>query len=108
MPFYKLQRHVIYKPGSQETQEVWGIDAEAPGLPVKGAPYATDAGDPLGRPCSLLLVLRCGEFVTWDRFFEWLSEAEEAGYELVSGYQKLTPYSSLVIRLKKETGPGGR
>ena len=108
MPFYKIQRHVIYRPGSQETREVWGIDREAPGLPVRGAPYATDADDPLGQPCSLLLVLRDGDYVTWDRFFEWLGLAEEAGYELVSGYQKLTPYSSLVIRLKKETGPGGR
>jgi len=109
MPFYKLQRHVIYKPGSQETCEVWGIDREAPGLPVRGAPYATDADDPLGGgPCSLLLVLRCGDYVTWDRFFEWLGEAEKAGYELVSGYQKLTPYSSLVLQSKMESRQGGR
>lgn len=102
-------RHVIYKPGSQETHEVWGIDREAPGLRTRGAPYATDADDPLGGgPCSPLLVLRCGDFVTWDLFFEWLSEAEDAGYELVSGFQKLSPYSSLVIRSKMEHAGKGR
>jgi len=100
MPFYSLKRHVIYRPGSQETREVWGIDREAPGLRVRGAPIFTDADDPLGQPCSLLLTLCNGDFVTWDRFMEWLSEADEAGYELVSGFKKLSPYSQLIIRYK--------
>jgi hypothetical protein len=30
--------------------------------------------------------------------WEWLSEAEKAGYELVSGYKELSPYSTLIIR----------
>ena len=100
MPFYRLSRHVIYRPGCQETIEVWGIDREAPGLRVRGAPIYTDADDPLGKPCSLLLTLQCGEFVTWDHFFEWLSEADEAGYELVSGFKKLSPYSTIVLKTK--------
>ena len=102
MPFYRLSRHVIYRPGSQETREVWGIDREAPGLRTRGAPIFTDADDPLGQPCSLLLTLRCGDFVTWDLFFEWLSEADEAGYELASGFKKLSPYSTIVIKSKTE------
>jgi hypothetical protein len=98
MPIYKLSRHVIYRPGGQETHEVWGIDREAPGLRTRGAPRFTDEDDPLGRPCSLLLVLRDGDYVTWDRMFEWLGEAEEAGYEVVSGFKKLSPYTQIVIR----------
>lgn len=101
MPVYRLIRHVVYRPGSQETAEVWGIDRYAEGLPTVGAPNSTDADDPLRRgPCSPLLVMRDGDYVTWDRFFEWLSEAEEAGYELISGYKNLSPYSQMIIRSK--------
>ena len=99
MPVYRLIRHVIYRPGSQETQEVWGIDRAPERLPVVGAPSFTDADDPLGRgPCSPLLVMCNGDYVTWHRFFEWLSEAEEAGYELVSGFKNLSPYSQMVLK----------
>ena len=101
MPFYRVKRHVIYKPGCQQTEEVWGIDRPAPGLRTGGAPRDTDADDPLrgdGCGCVTLLKMECGSPVTWDRFFEWLSEAETAGYELVSGYKNLSPYSVLVLR----------
>jgi len=99
MPIYSLRRHVIFRPGRQETTEVWGIDRPAAGLATAGAPPSTDADDPLRRgPCSPLLLMRDGDYVTWARFFEWLSEAEEAGYELVSGFKNLSPYSRMVLR----------
>jgi hypothetical protein len=99
MPIYRLIRHVIFRPGTQETVEVWGIDRPAAGLPTVGAPSFTDADDPLGRgPCSPLLLMRDGDYVTWHRMMEWLGEAEEAGYEVVSGFKKLSPYSTIVIR----------
>jgi hypothetical protein len=44
--------------------------------------------------------MRDGDYVTWDRFFEWLSEAESVGYELISGYKNLSPYSQMIIRFK--------
>jgi len=99
MPLYKLVRHVIFFPGSQETTEVWGIDRPAAGLPTTGAPSFTDAHDPLRRgPCSPLLLMRGGGYVTWQRMMEWLSEATAAGYEVVSGFKKLSPYSEIVLR----------
>jgi hypothetical protein len=99
MPFYKLIRHVIYKPDCQETQEVWGIDRVPANLPTTGAPIFTDADDPLRKgPCSPLLLMCNGDYVTWHRFFDWLSEAEAAGYEMVSGFKNLTPYSQIVIK----------
>jgi len=99
MPFYRLIRHVIFRSGSQETQEVWGIDRVPNGLPVTGAPLFTDADDPLRQgPCSPLLLMRDGGYVTWHRFTEWLSEADEAGYELVSGFKNLSPYSTIIIK----------
>ena len=99
MPIYKLIRHVIFRPGSQETQEVWGIDRAPASLPVVGAPPFTDADDPLRRgACRPLLVMQNGDYVTWHRFFEWLSEAEEAGYELISGFKNLSPYSQMILR----------
>ncbi len=99
MPFYQLRRQVIYRPDSQETVEVWGIDRKPKKLPTVGAPKFTDADDPLGRgACSLLLVLRCGDYVTWERMTEWFSEAEAAGYEVISGFKKLSPYSSIVLK----------
>ena len=99
MPFYKLRRHVIYWSGNQETMEVWGIDRVPAALPTAGAPPSTDADDPLGGgPCSPLLLMRDGDYVTWHRFTEWLSEAEEAGYELISGFKNLSPYSQMVLR----------
>jgi len=99
MPIYRLIRHVVYHPGSQETQEVWGIDRPPSGLPTTGAPMFTDADDPLRRgACSPLLLMRDGDYVTWDRLFEWLGEAEEAGYTVLSGFKKLSPYSVIVLR----------
>ena len=98
MPLYRLIRHVIYRPGSQETCEVWGIDREAHGIRLRAAPYGTDADDPIREgPCSLLLALKDGDFVTWNRMFEWLSEAEEAGYEVISDLKNLSPYSQILI-----------
>ena len=96
---YKLIRHVVYFPSCQETQEVWGIDRKAPGIRTTGAPPSTDADDPLGGPCSSLLLMRDGDYVTWHRLPEWISEVEEAGYEVV-GLQKLSPYTTILL-----TGP---
>jgi hypothetical protein len=101
MPVYRVRRHVIYKPGCQQTEEVWGIDRAAPRLRTVSTPRSTDADDPLRQEecgCPQLLQLSDGRWVTWSCVWEWLSEAEAAGYELVSGYQKLSPYSTLVIR----------
>lgn len=70
-------------------------------MPTRGAPRDTDADDPLRHDecgCTQLLVLPCGSYVTWHRFMEWLSVAEAAGYELVSGFKKLSPYSTIVVR----------
>ena len=98
MPFYRLIRQVIYHPGSQETHEVWGIDRAPAALPVTRAPQWTDEDDPLGRgACSPLLVMRDGDYVTWHRFFEWLSEAAEAGYTLTTGLNKPSPLTVYVI-----------
>jgi hypothetical protein len=98
MPIYKLIRHVVYFPTCQETREVWGIDRAAPGLRTMGAPQSTDADDPLGTPCSLLLLMHDGDYVTWTRIPEWISEAEEAGYEVVGGLHKLSPYTTILVR----------
>ena len=99
MPVYRLIRHVIYRPGSQETQEVWGIDRAPARMPVVGAPRFTDADDPLRRrDCSPLLVLRDGDYVRWDRLFEWIGEAETAGYTIISGFKNLSPYSTIVVQ----------
>jgi len=100
MPIYRLIRRVIYRPGSQETHEVWGIDREPAGLPTTGAPKFTDVEDPLlgkDAPCSPLLVLKNGDYVTWHRFFEWVSEAMEAGYHVISGLERPSPYSTFLI-----------
>ena len=101
MPLYQLRRHVIFKPGCQETIEVWGVDRPMAAMPTKGAPRDTDADDPLRRDecgCTQLLVLPCGSHVTWHRMMEWMSLAETAGYEVVSGFKKLSPYSTIVMR----------
>jgi hypothetical protein len=98
MPIYKLRRHVIYKPGCQETQEVWGIDRQPAALSVRPAPRDTDADDPLRGSCVLLLCLHDGSFVRWPHIAEWLSEAEAAGYTVISGFENLSPYSVLLIR----------
>lgn len=101
MPIYRLRRRVIYRPGSQETIEVWGIDRVPAGLPTVRAPPFTDEDDPIfgdSGPCSALLVMRDGSYVTWHRFFEWLSEAMEAGYSLVSGLEKVSPFSTFLIQ----------
>ena len=99
MPIYKLIRHVIYHPGSQNTHEVWGVDRSPPGLPTTGAPRSTDEDDPLRRgACVPLLLMRDGDYVTWERMMEWMSEAEEAGYEVISGFKKMSPYSTIIIK----------
>ena len=99
MPLYRLIRHVIFRPGCQETQEVWGVDRVAHSLSTTGAPSFTDADDPLRRgACSPLLLMRDGDYVTWHRLVEWLGEAEEAGYEVVSGFKNLSPYSTILLR----------
>jgi hypothetical protein len=68
---------------------------------VRG-PRDTDADDPLrvgNCGCGCPLLLRLGEdYVTWDGLWTWLSMAEDAGYELVSGYKKLSPYTVMVLR----------
>jgi len=99
MPLYRLIRHVIFRPGCQETQEVWGVDRSLCKLPTEGAPSFTDADDPLRRgACSPLLLMRNGDYVTWERLVEWLGEAEEAGYEVISGFKNLSPYSTILLR----------
>ena len=99
MPIYKLIRHVVYFPNCQETREVWGIDRGAPGLRITGAPRSTDADDPLRRgPCSPLLLMSDGEYVTWHRITEWMSEAQEAGYEVIGGLHKLSPYTTILLQ----------
>jgi len=95
--FYRVQRRVVYLSYDQNTVEAWGIDRDASGLCVTSTRF-TDTDDPLAQDCSLLLLFRDGRYVTWPLMFEWLSEAEEAGYTLVSGFNKLSPYSTLIIR----------
>jgi hypothetical protein len=103
MPLYNLRRHVIYRSGCQQTDEVWGVDRSFPtvsGLKTKCAPRDTDEDDPLrARSCGSpqLLVLGC-DYVPWANIWEWLSVAESAGYEVVSGFKKLSPYSVIVLR----------
>jgi hypothetical protein len=101
MGIYKLKRHVVTKPGSQETVEAWGIDRIPAALSTRVAPHDTDADDPLrcrDSCCVHLLRLGDGCLVTWERIAEWLSEAEDAGYMVISGYKNLSPYSVILIR----------
>ena len=102
MGIYRLSRNVVYSVRDQQTVEVWGIDRPAHGLSFESAPRDTNNDDPLSTNqdscCCVLLLLLCGRWVTWDRIPEWLSVAEEAGYELVSGYKKLSPYSTIMIK----------
>jgi hypothetical protein len=103
MPIYCLSRHVVYRPGCQKTDEVWGIDRGLPiasGLATKCAPRDTDEDDPLRRrSCeSPLLLWHKGDYVSWRFIWEWLSVAEAAGYEVVSGFSKISPYSVIVVR----------
>lgn len=107
MPFYRMSRRVVYDRAAQEYNEVWGVDRVSDSflLPTKPAPRDTDRDDPLNDPkreggcgCSALLTLRNGEWVTWKRMFEFLSEAEEAGYTLISGFEQLSPYSVMVLK----------
>ena len=103
MPLYRLSRHVIYRSGCQQTDEVWGIDRAPPaasGLTVRCAPRDTDEGDPLRRrACGApLLLWQDDDYVAWGRIWEWLSAAEAASYEVVSGFKKMSPYSVIVIR----------
>lgn len=100
MPLYKLRRHVIYRPGCQETEEVWGIDRRPTRLPVCPAPRDTDRDDPLRSQseCCTQLLKHHGEYVTWENMMDWLSTAEEAGYEVVSGFKKFFPFSTIILR----------
>jgi hypothetical protein len=103
MPFYRLHRHVIYDAACGQTREVWGIDRQptCPRIKTVGAPRDTDADDPLRHGdcgCPLLLKLDDGRFVSWNNIWEWLSEAEGAGYEVVSGFKKMSPYSTIVLQ----------
>jgi hypothetical protein len=95
--YYKLKRHVVFLPRTAESEEVWGIDRAPMSLETTRQTY-TDTDDPLGCRCSLLLVHE-GQYVTWSRFFEWLSYAETQGYSLVTPITgDLSPYSTLVIK----------
>ena len=97
MPFYHITRHVLYIPSEKQTCEVYGIDRDP--LNLKTISKRTDPEDPLREnDCRLLLVLNDGCHVTWKRMFEWLSEAETAGYELVSGFKTLSPYSQIILK----------
>jgi hypothetical protein len=100
MGIYKLKRHVVTKPGCQEHIEVWGIDRAPTALPSCIAPNDTDAYDPLRKERCAVRLLRMadGELVTWDRIAEWFSEAEVAGYSIISGYENLSPYSVVLVR----------
>jgi len=102
MGIYRISRNVVYSMREQQTVEVWGIDRPAPDLACESAPRDTNKDDPLtsyqDSCCCVLLLLLGGRWVTWDRIPEWLSVAEEAGYELVSGYKKLSPYSTIMIK----------
>lgn len=101
MPLYRLSRHVIYKPGCQNTEEVWGIDRRPAGLSVVCAPRDTDKDNPLRRDscCGPWLLKKVdGHYVSWHGIFEWMSEAEEAGYEIVSGFKNLSPFTVIVLR----------
>jgi hypothetical protein len=100
MPVYRLIRRVIYRPCSQETHEVWGVDRKPKNLPIVGAPRFTDEDDPIleeSAACAPLLAMRDGDYVTWHRFFEWLSEAMCAGYTMISGLEKPSPYSVFLL-----------
>ena len=104
MPYYRIRRHVIYKPGCGQTEEVWGIDRLPAGpLLTAFAPPFTDRDDPLlgdayRCSCTILLKFPCGDWVTWHRFWEWISYAESVGYELVSDFKDISPYSVIVLK----------
>jgi hypothetical protein len=98
MQLYVVKRHVVYSSHSQNEREVWGIDRAAPGLHAICAPRDTDVGDPLRRDCGTLLLNIGHEFVSWHRIFEWLSLAKTAGYTVVSGFEHISPYSSIVLQ----------
>ena len=99
MPFYRVKRHVLYQPCEQQSREVWGIDRPATGIRTTSGARHIDCDDPLrNEGCVQLLQLVDGCHVTWDRLWEWLSEADVAGYTLVSGFEKISPYSTLIIK----------
>jgi len=101
MPVWRVQRHVVWEPACGQTREVWGIDRPAPGLEAVCAPRDTDRDDPLFGPddcCRSLLLRLDGGWVSWGRIWEWISAAEAAGYEVVSGFKELSPHATIVIR----------
>ena len=96
---YFLTRHVVYDPGCEQTREVWASDRPGAAFATTGAPRFTDEDDPLGHPCSTwLLVMPDGSWVGWNKIAAWLSVAMSAGYEVVSGFQDMSPYKPIVIR----------
>jgi hypothetical protein len=38
------------------------------------------------------------DYVGWHAIWVWLSDAEAAGYEVISGFKKMTPYSVIILR----------
>jgi hypothetical protein len=104
MPLYRMFRRVIFDTREQAYREAYGIDRTPANLPTKPAPRDTDKDDPIQGlrsatgACSPMLVLQDGSWVTWHKMFEFLSEAEDAGYTLISGFEKLSPYSTMILR----------
>ena len=96
---YFLTRHVVFDAACGKTREVWAADRPGAAFATTRAPRFTDEGDPLGHPCSTwLLVMPDGDWVGWNKIPVWLSVAIAAGYEVVSGFQDMSPYKSIVIR----------
>ena len=107
MPLYGLIRRVVWSVADQGYREAWGIDRVTGSLllPTVSAPRDTDRDDPVNAGpnfkdarCAPMLTLRDGRLVTWQLMMEFLSEAEEVGYTLISGFEKMSPYSVLVLR----------
>jgi len=106
MPLYHLRRHVVYDAACGQTREVWGVDRPlgSTALKIRAAPRNTDADDPLrggncGCACPLLLrTSDDSDYVGWHAIWVWLSDAEAAGYEVISGFKKMTPYSVIILR----------
>ena len=98
MPIWRLQRHIVYLPSCQDTIEAWGIDRPAPSIPTGPAGNWTDVDDPLATACPLMVFMRDGSYVTWNRIWEFLSEIGESGYQTVSSLHKISPFSTIVIQ----------
>jgi len=97
MPLWRLQRHTVYLPSTQDIIEAWGIDRPAPDIPSGPAGGWVDASDPLGQICPLMVYLRDGSLVTWSRMMLFLSEIQEYGYKVLSDVGSLNPLIPIVI-----------